>query len=156
MCRPLSAKVSIPSLKIDDQFPFYRCFVLLGTSVLCRAMHAECRQQYFATCSVLTALPPAARAALQSAMEQHSWQHAGRTAIAIPPWRDKNEVPMLPCIAWSTFSIPTCRDSIKRHPAVPRERDGRGESRFAHKYAQMYQDNAERTEQHSDSVECCG
>ena len=54
----------------------------------------------------------------------------------------KDEFTRTPCIAWSTFSVPTCRDSITRHPAVPRERDGRGENRYAHKHAQEHQYNA--------------
>ena len=40
------------------------------------------RRPYCGVPPVPAALPPTARAALQSSMEQRQWQHAGRTAIA--------------------------------------------------------------------------
>ena len=42
----------------------------------------EYRRLYCIVRTVPAALPPAARAALSSSMDQRPWQHAGRTAIA--------------------------------------------------------------------------
>ena len=53
--------------------------------MLCRAKHAEHLRSYCAVYPVPAALPPAARAALRSSMEQHPKQHAERTAIAAEP-----------------------------------------------------------------------